>query len=114
MITPEKFSALHRLRGTEIFHFYLGDPVVMLQLLPDGSSRTITLGSDLSRGHQPQVVVHGGVWQGSRLAPGGKFALMGTTMSPGFDSADYEHGDIGQLIASYPSQAEMIRGYLTE
>jgi len=111
MITPETFSALHRLPGTEIFHFYLGDPVVMLQLLPDGSARTITLGSDLVAGHQPQVVVCGGVWQGSRLAPGGKFALMGTTMSPGFDAADYEHGNTEQLIAEYPSQGRMIREY---
>jgi len=59
MLTPETFSALHRLPGTEVFHFYLGDPVVMLQLLPDGSSRTITLGSDLLNGQQPQVVVRG-------------------------------------------------------
>jgi predicted cupin superfamily sugar epimerase len=111
MITPETFSALHRLPGAEIFHFYLGDPVLMLQLLPDGSARTITLGSDILNGHQPQVVVRGGVWQGSRLAPGGKFALMGTTMSPGFDYADYEHGNSEQLIEQYPSQAEMIRRY---
>ncbi len=109
MITPETFSALHRLPTTEIFHFYLGSPVVMLQLLQDGGSRIITLGSDLASGHQPQVVVRGGVWQGSRLAPGGEFALLGTTMSPGFDSADYEHGNPDQLIAEYPSQAKMIR-----
>src|SRR5271165_1096282 len=83
MLTPESFSALHRLPGTEVFHFYLGDPVVMLQLLPDGTSQTIMLGPDLAGGQRPQVVVRGGVWQGSRLAPGGKFALMGTTMSPG-------------------------------
>jgi predicted cupin superfamily sugar epimerase len=111
MITPETFSALHRVPGPEIFHFYLGDPVIMLQLLVDGSSRTISLGSDLARGHQPQVVVRGGVWQGSRLAPGGNFALMGTTMSPGFDPADYEHGNTGQLIAQFPCHAELIRAY---
>ena len=78
LITPETFSALHRLPGTEVFHFYLGDPAVMLQLLPDGTSRTVTLGSDLMQGHQPQVVVRGHVWQGCRLAPDGKWALMGT------------------------------------
>lgn len=111
MITPETFSALHRLPGTEVFHFYLGDPVVMLQLLPDGGSRTITLGSDLVDGQQPQVVVRGGVWQGSRLAPGGKFALMGTTMSPGFDYADFEIGNREQLVAQYPGVAEMMREY---
>ena len=69
MITPETFSALHRLPGTEVFHFYLGDPAVMLQLCPDGSSSTVTLGPDLAKGHQPQVVVRGHVWQGCRLAP---------------------------------------------
>lgn len=113
MLTPETFSALHRLPGTEVFHFYLGDPVVMLQLLPDGSSRTITLGSDLLNGQQPQVVVRGQVWQGSRLAPGGKLALMGTTMSPGFDYADYETADREQLIAQYPGAASRITEYTT-
>jgi predicted cupin superfamily sugar epimerase len=111
MITPETFSALHRLPGSEIFHFYLGDPAIMLQLLPDGSARTITLGSDLASGQQPQVVVLGGIWQGCKLALGGKFALMGTTMSPGFNYADYETGDREQLIAQYPGAAESIRQY---
>lgn len=111
MITPEAFSVLHRLPGSEVFHFYLGDPVVMLQLLADGASRTVTLGTDLANGQQPQVVVRGQVWQGSRLAPGGKWALLGTTMSPGFDFNDYEHGDREGLIAQYPSAAERIREY---
>jgi len=111
MITPETFSALHRMPGTEIFHFYLGDPVVMLQLQRDGSTQTITLGPDLAGGQRPQVVVRGGVWQGSRLAPGGKWVLMGTTMSPGFDYADFQIGDREQLSTQYPSVAEMIRQY---
>jgi len=111
LITPETFSALHRLPGTEIFHFYLGDPVILLHLLPDGNSRTLTLGTDLVKGQRPQIVVRGGVWQGSRLAPGGKFALLGTTMSPGFDYADYEHGKREELIAQYPGAAEKIREY---
>jgi uncharacterized protein len=111
LLTPETFSAMHRLPGTEIFHFYLGDPVVMLQLLPDGSSQTVTLGTDLTRGQRPQVVVRGKVWQGSRLAPGGRWALMGTTMSPGFDYADFELGDREQLTSQYPGVAETIRQY---
>jgi predicted cupin superfamily sugar epimerase len=111
MITPETFSALHRLPGSEIFHFYLGDPAIMLQLLFNGSSQTITLGSDLAREQQPQVVVRGGVWQGCKLAPGGNFALMGTTMSPGFDYADYENGNREQLTAQYPGAAALIRKF---
>ena len=111
MITPETFSPLHRLPGTEVFHFYLGDPVIMLQLCPDGSSRTITLGTDLLNGQQPQVVVRGHVWQGCKLAPGGKWALMGTTMSPGFDYADYEDADREALAAQYAEHADLIRMY---
>src|SRR5580704_4600274 len=111
MITPETFSTLHRLPGTEVFHFYLGDPAVMLQLLPDGSSQKITLGTDLAAGQQPQVVVRGGIWQGCKLDPGGEYALLGTTMSPGFDYADYENGEYEQLIAQYPGAAADIRNY---
>lgn len=111
LITPESYSTLHRLPGSEIFHFYLGDPVVMLQLHPDGTTAMVTLGQDLASGQQPQVVVRGGVWQGLRLAPGGKWALLGTTMSPGFDYADYETGVREELAAQYPEVAEEIGRY---
>ncbi len=111
LITPETFSTLHRLPGTEVFHFYLGDPAIMLQLCPDGKTQTVTLGHDLEAGHQPQVVVRGGVWQGCRLAAGGEWALMGTTMSPGFDYADYETGKRGELTAQFGAAADLIRQY---
>jgi hypothetical protein len=111
LITPETFSPVHRLPGTEVFHFYLGDPVVMLQLCPDGSSTTVTLGSDLLSGQRPQVVVRGHVWQGCKLVPGGQWALMGTTMSPGFDYADYEDGNREQLSAHYPDAVILIKDY---
>lgn len=105
LLTPETFSALHRLPGDEIFHFYLGDPVEMLELRPDGSSAAVLLGNDISAGMRPQHVVHGGVWQGSRLLSGGEYALLGTTMAPGFDYADYETGSRDQLLAQYPALA---------
>lgn len=108
LVTPESFSALHRLRSDEIFHFYLGDPVEMLQLLPDGSGRTVLLGGDLGAGCHPQVVVPCGVWQGTRLVSGGAFALLGTTVSPGFDPADYETGARDALLAAYPAFRESI------
>lgn len=106
LLTPGTFSALHRLPGDEIFHHYLGDPVEMLLLRPDGSSDLLTLGSDLSAG-RPQRVVPGGVWQGARLAPGGEFALLGTTMAPGFDYRDYEAGT-STLLDDYPERREQI------
>jgi predicted cupin superfamily sugar epimerase len=109
LLTPDTFSALHRLPTDEVFHFYLGDPVEMLQLPPGGPGNVITLGPDLIAGQRPQVVVPRGVWQGSRLRDGGRFALLGTTMAPGFDFADYEAGDPAALAAAYPAVADFIR-----
>jgi len=106
LLTPETFSAMHRLQSDEIFHFYLGDPVEMLQLWPDGSGRLVILGSDILRGVQPQVVVPRGVWQGARLFKNGKPALLGMTVSPGFEFADYEYSQRDELIKSYPQFRE--------
>ena len=93
----------------EIFHFYLGDPVEMLQLWPGGSGKRVLIGTDIERGMAPQVVVPHGVWQGARLAAGGKFALLGCTVSPGFEYADYERGSRQQLCEVYPAYRDMIR-----
>jgi hypothetical protein len=109
LLTPTTFSALHRLATDEIFHFYLGGPVRMLQLYPDGQGRQLVLGPDVLGGQQVQVVVPRGVWQGSLLEPGGDFALLGCTVAPGFDYADYEAGRREELLARYPAFAEMIR-----
>lgn len=109
LLTPTAISALHRLPTDEVFHFYLGDPIRMLQLWPDGSSQTLILGSDIGKGHQPQAVVPGGVWQGSVLIEGGKFALLGATMAPGFDYEDYDSGDRDELTRIWPEHEDMIR-----
>ena len=108
LLTPESFSAVHRVRGDEIFHFYMGDPVEMLQLREGGVGERLILGNDLARGMRPQVVVHGGVWQGARLVQGGAFALLGTTMAPGFDYMDFELGDRDPLSRAFPDHAELI------
>jgi predicted cupin superfamily sugar epimerase len=108
LLTPGTFSAMHRLPGDELFHFYLGDPVEMLQLWPHGSIRHMLIGNDIAAGMQPQVIVPGGVWQGSRLRDGGNVALMGTTMSPGFDARDFEVGNRASLISAYPGARDDI------
>jgi len=109
LLEPHTFSELHRLASDEIFHFYLGDPVEMLQLWPDGSIREVVLGQDLAAGQTVQLQVPKHVWQGSRLVPGGKLALLGCTVSPGFDYADYETGKREELLRQYPSAEAMIR-----
>lgn len=108
MLTPDTFSAMHRLKGDEVYHFYLGDPVEMLVLKPDGTGETIKLGQDIASGMHLQHVVPACAWQGLRLAPGGQFALMGTTMSPGFDPADFDLGDRDELTNQYPDYMNLI------
>jgi hypothetical protein len=107
---PDSFSALHRLKTDEIYHFYLGDPVEMLVLHPDGGSERPILGPDLVAGQQLQLVVTAGSWQGSRLIRSGRYALLGTTMAPGYEQDDFELGDRGNLLRDYPGQAELIWG----
>lgn len=110
MLTGQGYSHLHRLVTDEVYHFYGGDPVELLELLPDGKSRVTVLGSDICAGQEVQHVVPAGTWQGSRLLPGGAYGLMGTTMSPGYDDADYEHAaDPEALMEQYPEQAQRIR-----
>jgi predicted cupin superfamily sugar epimerase len=108
LLTREAFSAIHRIKTDEVYHFYLGDPVELVQLLPDGSGRVMLLGNDLTSGAHVQIVVLRGTWHGARLAEGGKYALLGTTVSPGFEFADFEIGDRTDLIRSYPSFRDSI------
>ncbi len=108
LLTAESCSRLHRVSSDEIFHFYLGGPVSMLQLPPDGAGRLVTLGSDILNGQQPQVVVQAGTWQGAFVREGADFALIGCTVSPGFEFADYQRADRDELIRIYPDIAELI------
>ncbi len=109
LLTLDTFSALHRIKSDEIFHFYLGDPVTILKLHPDGRGETITLGHDIEAGRHLQCVVPGGVWMGMYLNAGGSFALMGTTVAPAFDFDDFELGNRGELIEIYPNYETIIR-----
>ncbi|MFO0852340.1 MAG: cupin domain-containing protein [Gemmataceae bacterium] len=109
LLTGNTVSEMHRLPGDEVFHFYLGDPVRMLQLHPDGSAKVLTLGQDLLAGQVPQLVVPGGVWQGSHVLPGRHgFALLGATMAPGFDYADYTTGRRAELAKGWPGNDELL------
>lgn len=110
MLTGRGYSHMHRLVTDEVYHFYSGDPVELLELLPDGSSKVTILGSDICAGQHVQYVVRAGNWQGSHLLDGGTYALMGTTMSPGFEPSDYEHAaQPEELIRQYPQAQELLK-----
>jgi predicted cupin superfamily sugar epimerase len=114
LLEPETFSEIHRLQSDEVFHFYAGDAVEMLQLREGGRGTKVVIGIDLMAGHWPQVVVERGVWQGSRLVKGGRWALLGCTVSPGFEFEDYESGERAELCAGWPDFAEEIRALTRE
>ncbi len=109
LLEQGSFSEMHVLKSDEIFHFYLGDPVEMLQLYVDGRSAVFILGPDLAAGQQVQLVVPAGVWQGTRLIGNGKVALLGCTVTPGFDYADYRGGSYDELAGKWAEEAGRIR-----
>ena len=108
LLTADTFSTMHRVKSDEMFHFYLGDPVEQLHLRQDGSSQVIHLGQNLMGDERLQSLVRRGVWQGARLIDGGKYALLGATVAPGFDFADYEEGTKEALCSQYPDMTAMI------
>jgi hypothetical protein len=114
MLTTDTFSAMHRVRGDEMYHYYLGDPVEMLQLAPDGTGEIIILGQDIASDMRLQHTVPGGRWQGSRVREGGEYALLGATMAPGFEYEDYQTGMRQDLIAGYAQYAQLITSLTRE
>ena len=105
-------SLMHKVTGDMIYHFYAGDPVEMLLLYPEGQVKrdeVCVFSDDVASGGRPMRVIPGETWLGSKLTSGGVWALMGVTMSPGFDPRDYSLGQRSQLIAEYPQQASLIR-----
>ncbi len=110
LLEPGTFSEMHVLQSDEIFHHYMGGAVEMLQLFEDGSSERVVMGKDLEAGERPQHVVRRGVWQGSRLLRAEGWALLGCSVSPGFEFEDYADASAEELCAKWPAEAEMIRG----
>ncbi|WP_030991164.1 cupin domain-containing protein [Streptomyces sp. NRRL WC-3744] len=108
LLTADDFSALHRLPFAETWHFYLGDPLQLLLLAPDGTTRTPVLGPGLRAGQHLQLTVPARTWMGARVAAGGAWTFFGCTMAPGFTYPDYEHGDAADLTARYPAEAALI------
>ena len=110
LITEEGFSALHRLKIIEILHFYAGDALETIQIDPEGNLTQTRL-SGLDQGGAPQLVVPRHHWQGTQLAQGGQWALIGSTCGPAFEWDDFELWKRYRLIESYPAYRETIMRY---
>jgi predicted cupin superfamily sugar epimerase len=111
LITPEGFSALHRLAQDELWHFHAGDPVEHVQIQAPGGAITVSrLGPAVTRGDRPQLSVPAGTWQGARLAePRQGFALLGCTVSPPWDQSGFEIASRAALQAAFPQHDAIVR-----
>lgn len=108
LLTSDTFSALHRIRSDEQWHFYAGCALTVHVIEPSGAFRTLRLGPRLERGESFQGVVPAGCWFGATVdAPGG-FALVGCTVAPGFDFADFEMGERAALLRRHPAHQALI------
>ena len=104
------FSALHRVSSDEVWHFYEGDPLELTTITPEGILKTMTLGRDLEEGQRPQFVVPAGVWQAAKpTVEKIGFTLVGCTVAPGFDFADFEMPVCDELGRLFPQHAAAIQ-----
>lgn len=106
---PKSLSYFHKLPSDEIWHFYGGDPLKLILLLPDGSSKDVILGSKVLENQHVQYVIPAGVWQAGYMLSGGRYSLFGCTMAPGFTSKGFEAGVAAELLKHYPAREEEIR-----
>jgi uncharacterized protein len=109
LLEQGNFSAFHRIRSDECWHFYEGQCLLVHILNPVGDLTTIRLGPDISNGELYQYVVPANSWFASEPAPGSAYSFVGCTVSPGFDFADFELAEADTLAAAYPDQALLIR-----
>ncbi len=113
LLESHHVSALHRIQADEIWHFYAGGPLDVFVIDPTGELTVIRLGNKLEQGDVFQAVVPAGCWFGSKPAEGSAFSLVGCTVAPGFDFADFEMADRATLLEEYPQHRAVIE-QLTE
>jgi uncharacterized protein len=109
LLEGDQFSAFHRLRSDEVWHFYAGSGLVVHVIESGGGYRELLLGSDVQSGEQFQAIVPAGCWFGSSLRQPNTYALVGCTVVPGFDFADFEIAKRDELAACYPQHRNIIQ-----
>ncbi len=106
LLTDDTFSAFHRIRQDEIWHFYSGNTIHLYTISPEGELNEILIGSNIENNEVPQYVVPAGFWFAARVEK--DFALAGCTVSPGFDFRDFELANRDQLVSRFPHCKEII------
>jgi len=108
LLEQGQYSAFHKIKSDEIWHFYDGDPLDIFEIDENGQLLSHKLGRETRNGESLQVVIAAGRWFGSRVSDGGSFSLVGCTVAPGFEFADFELADRDVLINRYPAHHALI------
>ena len=108
LLPGDQVSALHRIKSDEIWHFYAGTALTLTLIHPDGRLEAHRLGPDPERGESFQAPVPAGCWYGAAVDDPGSYALVGGTVAPGFDFADFELADRQTLLARFPQHRQAI------
>jgi len=108
LLEKGNFSAFHRIKSDECWHFYAGDPLLIYIIELNGELKVISLGSDHEKGQSFQYVVPANCWFASRPAPGSEYCFVGCTVSPGFEFEDLELADATELSVMYPKHKSII------
>jgi len=108
LLAGDNFSAFHRIKSDEMWHFYAGDGLMVQIIAPNGDLSAIKLGNQPKAGETFQGVVPAGSWFAAE-PKGGGYGLVGCTVAPGFDFADFEMADRDELQAEFPQHRELIR-----
>lgn len=108
LLEKGQFSAFHRIRQDELWHYYSGDPLIVYEIDENGGMIEHLLGNDPLSGQSLFCVIKGGNWFASKPVEGGEYGLAGCTVSPGFDFADFEMAKKDELLAAFPQHAAII------
>ena len=111
LVTAERRVHLHRIRPDQMYHHYLGDPLEVLLLYSDGRSEVRVVGSDVTAGMRPQLLIPGDTFHAARVLPGGDHALLGTSLWLRPEPSDVELGDIAKLMSAFPSAKAEIAAF---
>lgn len=109
LLEQGNFSAFHKIKSDECWHFYAGQTLLVHVIHADGKLETVKLGNNASGGESFQYVVPAGCWFASEPAEGTMFSFTGCTVAPGFEFDDFELASAEKLIALYPHHEAIIR-----
>lgn len=109
LLQRNDFSAFHRLKSDELWHFYDGSALKISVIDRDGNFNEIFLGRNIEEGESYQTVIKKNSWFAAELVDKKSFALVGCTVSPGFDFQDFEMADCEKLVNEFPAYADKIK-----